>query len=58
MLNIVEGYANRGLEILERKILASETAGADRLDKIIELLMSAYPTEDDQEENIIKEIMG
>lgn len=58
MLNIVEGYANRGLEILERKILASETAGADRLDKIIELLMSAYPSEDDQEENILKEIMG
>ena len=56
MLIIVEGYVNRGLEILERKVLASETAGADRLDKIIELLVSAYENAD--EENMLKEIMG
>lgn len=43
---------------MEGKILISETAGADRLDIIFELLMSAYPTDDDQEEDILKEIMG
>ena len=58
MLDIVEGYANRGLEILKRKILASESAGADRLDKIIELLMSPYKIDDDQKENILRELMN
>ena len=41
-----------------RKILVPENAGADRLDIVFELLKSAYPSQDDQEGNILKEIMG
>ncbi|MFC1876241.1 DNA phosphorothioation-associated protein 4 [Thermodesulfobacteriota bacterium] len=42
MLKIVEHYANKGLEILENRIINSEDRGEERLDTLIELVLNEY----------------
>ena len=42
MLRIVESYANRGLELIEKKINEETAKGVNRLDVIVEMLMSGY----------------
>lgn len=56
MLQIVEEYANRGLEILQRKVVEQEDRGLERLDIIVELLMWAYEAED-VEKDILRDMM-
>ena len=42
MLDVVEGFANGGCEILKRKIINVEESGIDRYTAIMELIMSGY----------------
>lgn len=47
MITIVEEFANKGLEVLEREVLDAEDRGEERLDALIELLLGAYHDEED-----------
>jgi dnd system-associated protein 4 len=58
MLKIVEGYANRGLEIIEKKINEGNAKGINRLDTIVEMLMSGYDgVELEGEPDILEQIV-
>jgi dnd system-associated protein 4 len=58
MLTIIENYASGGLEVLNEKILKEEAHGAERLDALINLLVSPYEeAEEETPEDILKRFM-
>jgi len=58
MLEIVEGFANGGCEILKKKIIEAEESGTDRLTAITELIMTGYEDEESVSgEDILKKFL-
>ena len=55
MLEIVEGYASGGLEILDKEIINGEDRGARRLDLLIELLFKPYLSS--EKKDVLKEMI-
>jgi dnd system-associated protein 4 len=58
MLQIIEGYANRGLQIIEKKMKETSSKGINRLDSIIEMLMGGYEgVELEGEQDLLEQIV-
>ncbi len=58
MLEIVEGFANGGCEILKKKIIEAEESGTDRLTAITELIMMGYEDKEGvSSEEILKQFI-
>ena len=58
MLEVVEGFANGGCDILQKEIIDAGEGGTDRLTAIMELIMSGYEDKESiSSEDILKEFI-
>tara|TARA_B100001964_G_C14174736_1_gene573282 strand:+ start:910 stop:1389 length:480 start_codon:yes stop_codon:yes gene_type:complete len=58
MFEVVEGFANGGCEILQKKIIDAGESGIDRLTAIMELIMTGYEDKESiSNEEILKQFI-